>query len=283
MRDRSTGRCFSRLAALVLLAGCGGRIASESTDSGASPGVATGVGFADSAPPASSPTSSPTTGVEPPPPPPPESAQPPPSTPVTVTEDAGCSSNLLTFEAIDPTFAACWACAARGCMSLLTGCAADCTCSETIMKALICSDGSGSATSCFVSTLQSQDPLVADVTSCLSQTSGECNCDGSDADASSPPEATDAGSDTSAACNPGGGGGSTGGGQCSSSAGETCGSTSYQVVCACPQGTCVCFGPSSTPQVVNYSGCPYCPGLGPESSSADTTQLQMLDLCGFPH
>jgi hypothetical protein len=68
------------------------------------------------------------------------------------------------------------------------------------------------------------------------------------------------------------GGGAAGplNGECSVTFGELCGSTSYQVTCGCPDGYCVCFGP--TTHVVRFSGCPYCPGL--------STQAYVL--CGFP-
>ena len=70
----------------------------------------------------------------------------------------------------------------------------------------------------------------------------------------------------------GGGGGSSGGGQCSAMFSETCGGISFDVSCACPQGTCACFGPTTT--VVAFSGCPVCPGPNSESS--------VFALCGFP-
>jgi hypothetical protein len=54
--------------------------------------------------------------------------------------------------------------------------------------------------------------------------------------------------------------------------------TSYQATCACPEGTCVCFGPSTT-QVVSFDGCPFCPGF---MSIGPTTPDHVFALCGFP-
>src|SRR5579863_8604264 len=53
-------------------------------------------------------------------------------------------------------------------------------------------------------------------------------------------------------------GGAGGAGSCTISFGEMCGSTSYHVTCACPQGTCACIGTMTN--VVDFAGCPYWPG-----------------------
>jgi hypothetical protein len=92
-----------------------------------------------------------------------------------------------------------------------------------------------------------------------------------------PPMVRDA---ESTACTKRGAGGDGGGGAgpCMSTFDETCGSTNYQVSCACPRGSCVCFGP--TTHVVAFAGCPSCPGPG--SNVAHTTD-QVLALCGFPY
>lgn len=52
---------------------------------------------------------------------------------------------------------------------------------------------------------------------------------------------------------------------------ESCddGGLVYQATCACPQGTCVCSGSSTT--TVAFTGCPTCPTLP-----------QAFKLCGFP-
>jgi hypothetical protein len=76
-------------------------------------------------------------------------------------------------------------------------------------------------------------------------------------------------------CNQTGGGGGGGNGTCTSTFGETCGGTNYQVSCSCPRGSCVCFGQSTT--VVNFTGCPSCPGLGSSFATDD-----IFALCGFP-
>jgi len=85
-------------------------------------------------------------------------------------------------------------------------------------------------------------------------------------DAAAPPTDQDA-------CVPSGGGGGFGGGSCQNTSTETCGGVNYQVNCSCPEGSCVCFGP--TTHVVSYPGCPYCPGVGAPISD-------VFSLCGFP-
>jgi len=80
-------------------------------------------------------------------------------------------------------------------------------------------------------------------------------------------------------CMMSGSGGTSGNGACSSTIQETCGGTVYQAVCACPRGTCVCFGDTTT--VISMNGCPYCPDLSISSPAAMTPQ-QVLSLCGFP-
>lgn len=66
------------------------------------------------------------------------------------------------------------------------------------------------------------------------------------------------GADESSACTPSTGGGlNAGGDQCTGTFQGTCGGTMYQATCACPQGTCACFGPSN--HVVAFAGCPLCP------------------------
>jgi hypothetical protein len=63
---------------------------------------------------------------------------------------------------------------------------------------------------------------------------------------------------------------SAGPGECDWSSGVTCGGANYQIECACPRGSCVCFGP--TTHVVNYPGCPSC----------SMSLAQTFALCGFP-
>jgi hypothetical protein len=58
---------------------------------------------------------------------------------------------------------------------------------------------------------------------------------------------------------------------CESDFAKVCGGTRYQVICACPEGTCACLGPST--HVVSFGNCPYCP-----------QQDQVVyALCGFPY
>jgi hypothetical protein len=68
----------------------------------------------------------------------------------------------------------------------------------------------------------------------------------------------------------GGGAGSSGAPFCETTGDQTCGGKSYQVTCACPQGTCACFGDTTT--VVPFAGCPKCPGPS-----------QAFVICGFSH
>lgn len=193
----------------------------------------------------------------------------------TVTYDAGCSTSIA---ALGATLGACWGCAAMGCASELNACAADCVCNTTVAQALECVQNGGSSLPCFMPILMGSDDALAALTPCLLQASGECNCPlgGSTLDAGPAPAPDDA----STACVVSGGGGTAGSGECSSTVDETCGGADYQVVCSCPRGSCVCFGPTTT--VVSFDGCPYCPGLGP-GDPGPLSNSQVLDLCGFPH
>lgn len=59
--------------------------------------------------------------------------------------------------------------------------------------------------------------------------------------------------------------------RCESDFAQVCGGTRYQVICACPEGTCACLGPST--HVAAFGNCPYCP-----------QQDQVVyALCGFPY
>jgi hypothetical protein len=94
---------------------------------------------------------------------------------------------------------------------------------------------------------------------------------------SSTPAPTDGAPPAPTPCMAMGGGGGFGGGQCSLNWSETCSGTSYKVSCSCPEGACVCFGP--TTHVVHYSGCPYCPAI---PSVGPTSVADVFTLCGFP-
>jgi hypothetical protein len=87
--------------------------------------------------------------------------------------------------------------------------------------------------------------------------------------------------DGSMACTQSGGGGGIGNGSCMTSYSEMCGATYFQVVCSCPQATCVCFGP--TTHVVSYMFCPSC-NLPPSADvmTAQTATAKVLAACGFP-
>jgi hypothetical protein len=81
------------------------------------------------------------------------------------------------------------------------------------------------------------------------------------------------------------GGGMGGLDECITTVSATCGGQSYQATCACPNGTCACFGPSSG-HVVTFPGCPsFCPGAGGGPNGAGigpTSPAYVLALCGFP-
>jgi hypothetical protein len=59
--------------------------------------------------------------------------------------------------------------------------------------------------------------------------------------------------------------------RCESDFAKVCGSTRYEVICACPEGTCACLGPST--HVVSFGNCPYCP----------QQDQALYALCGFPY
>jgi hypothetical protein len=96
--------------------------------------------------------------------------------------------------------------------------------------------------------------------------------------ASAPDGSTSVAQDASATCISAGGGGGSGAGSCDAEWSVKCGATSYQVDCACPRGSCVCFGPTTT--IVAYPGCPICPDLGPGFSMG---LAEVFSRCGFPY
>ena len=183
-------------------------------------------------------------------------------------EDASCSESILTM-ASQGTFADCWSCVAKGCEAQLTACAADCTCNADVAQAMECSEDGGPGpgpAGCFMSVLGSMNQAESAVGGCILQAGADCSC------VSGAPPPGDGG------CVPTGGGSSGGNGTCTSEFGESCGGMTYQVVCACPSGSCACFGPSST-TTFSFSGCPYCPGEGVGTTTSD----DLLTQCGFPH
>lgn len=96
-----------------------------------------------------------------------------------------------------------------------------------------------------------------------------------------PPFVDDAGEQCVVTYNPSGAGDTS----CFVRLTETCGNTSYYATCRCPQGTCGCFGPTTS--VANFPGCPYCPGEtltdagGPWGTGINPHDV--FALCGFPH
>jgi len=62
-------------------------------------------------------------------------------------------------------------------------------------------------------------------------------------------------------------------GECTVELNATCGNNAYQASCACPEGTCACFG--SLTSVIHFEGCPFCPG-----SEGVTSAAEVFALCG---
>lgn len=180
-------------------------------------------------------------------------------------DDSGCSANLLATMAAGPS-GACWPCVAKACATQLTACSGDCQCNAAISGALQCASNGGEPVGCITSASGSSNDLAQKTAGCILDTGGACDCLGA------APVPADGG------CVQTGGGSSGGNNQCTADISETCGSTNYQVVCACPQGSCACFGESSTTSI-SYDGCPTCPGIGIDS----TTMTDLLTRCGFPH
>ena len=268
MGRQSTGRRLLRFAAIGLAAACGrSDLLQDDANSAAAQQDAALVGASDSAQPNSGPDNPNGNPVPP-------GTVAPPNNP-TIPEDAGCSASIATYDPT-PSFASCWACVANGCAAELAACAADCACNSLIAGGLACINaGDGSPASCLAPALSAgNDSALSAVATCLVMVNVNCPCSGA-VDAA-PASTSD---DGSAACVTMGGSAGGGNGSCTSTLGETCGGTNYQVVCACPQGSCACFGPSS--HVISFAGCPYCPspGGGPGNVSSD----ELFTRCGFPH
>jgi hypothetical protein len=213
---------------------------------------------------------------------PPPPVAPPAAPPAPYREDGGCGPSLKTYEPPDASFGGCWPCLSNRCLTQLSACAAGCVCNEAIARALDCAGGDGnSALPCFGPVSPSpgmgpsglgNDPTSAATTCLLNATDG-CGCSGTFHNAMN--------RDASAGCilEPSGAGAS-GLGQCSSEFTETCSGTSYHVVCACPQATCVCSSGDAS-QIIRFAGCPYCPGFGANSPGA-VTASDAFAHCGFP-
>jgi hypothetical protein len=181
-------------------------------------------------------------------------------------DDGGACSPGPSLETNEPPpDGACWSCIEKGCASQLAACVGDCACNNAVAGAFSCVDSGQRPAPCVLPLITDDaDQALLAVSNCILETNAECGCGEVLPDASNP------------GCTQTGGGGTGGNGQCTSNFSETCGAMSYQVVCACPQGSCVCFAGGST-HVVDYAGCPYCPGGGP------TTADDAYTLCGFPH
>ncbi len=156
-----------------------------------------------------------------------------------------------------------------GCAAQFKACADDCLCNKEVVSAIDCVNARGDPTSCFTTALGGGgDGETQPLINCLLQAGGDCNCGGMTTE---PPDAS--------TCMMTGGGSTMGNGACSSTIQETCGSSEYQAVCACPQGRCVCFG--DTTSVIQIDSCPFCPSSLP-GSPASLTPEQVFSLCGFP-
>jgi hypothetical protein len=158
---------------------------------------------------------------------------------------AQCAASILTFEPSD-AFAACWDCAKPMCASQLSACSKDCTCNGIIGEALACAAEGNSAGGCNCSDHEDGGPFASDA-SMSDPNSGGLISFWAD------------------------------GGECTSTMEETYEGTDYEVTCSCPEGACVCFGP--TTHIVTYAGCPYCPDPTPVPLPGSTSAFS---LCGFP-
>ena len=181
-----------------------------------------------------------------------------------------CGPDVRTFGA--QSSLACWGCVAKGCPIQLDACAQDCTCNEAIVKGLECANAGGSPLNCFSSAIGAgtSDSPLSSFANCLVFAGGDCGCG----------MTADAGPDASPGCVETGGGGSFGSGGCNVTLSETCGGASYTAVCSCPRGSCVCFGDTTT--VIQFNGCPYCPG-DPITSQGTPTNADIYAACGFPN
>jgi hypothetical protein len=122
------------------------------------------------------------------------------------------------------------------------------------------------AVMCFSILQSAAGSAASNLISCLLNASNQCSC------LSSPPP------DASTGCVSNSSSGGGGNGSCTSNYSETCGSTSYSVVCSCPQAKCVCFGDTTT--VIDYPDCPYCNTFG--SGGPGLTESELYSLCKFP-
>jgi hypothetical protein len=192
--------------------------------------------------------------------------------------DAGCSQNVLTYQLTNTTFTSCWACLKQYCSTQFAACATDCSCNEIFAAALRCTDADeeGIESCLSAAAFSAWGPATEGVVDCWPQyASGACNCD--TAVPVSPMEMPLA-PDASMGCTFGYGGEQAGGPNgCENTMSETCNGTQYIVSCSCPEGACVCFGP--TTHIVAYPGCPSCPTVPAVGSE---TVDDVFALCGFP-
>jgi hypothetical protein len=92
-----------------------------------------------------------------------------------IAEDAGCPTNVLTYEPPGATFGSCWMCTKRSCSSEVIACSVDCTCNDAVVGALICVDNGGLTTQCFTSAFSSaNDSTLSAIAGCLIGVQTQC-------------------------------------------------------------------------------------------------------------
>jgi hypothetical protein len=175
--------------------------------------------------------------------------------------DGGCGPEPV-FDP-PPASAACWDCMVKGCGPQFAACGSDCGCQGALGDEATCVNA-GDARNCLLDGNGSGNDTLNALQLCLAESSNEC-C--GTAPTTAPGMCVQTGS---------GVGGALGGGGCTTNVAETCSGEDFQVVCSCPEGTCVCFDDMDT-RVVNFDSCSTCSsGLGPNPADLYTA-------CGFPH
>jgi hypothetical protein len=192
-----------------------------------------------------------------------------PSTGGPISGTPGDASCPATSWQPTPGFSACWNCIWGGCSTQLEACANDCACSQSVSQAIACTGSGGSSFQCFAPLAPLQSGPLMGAEMCLSFALGECPA--CQTGFSTPPIPS------ASSCTKLGTANGGGSGTCITTVSEKCGDTSYQVVCACPQATCACMGPTN--KVLPFASCPNCPAPSPGTTASG----DLFALCGFPH